>query len=151
MQPKPLPKNAHHPVLSLLAFLLVFSVFLSSCADTRKISYFEGVTDNSIKYKDLPPEPVIQTNDILSIQVTSLNPEASAMFNAPNQMNAAVVGTATYTNTGGYLVNSSGNIQFPVLGTIRAEGLTKAQLTQNIYQQLTEKIRSSRSATSISR
>ncbi|HEU0064349.1 MAG TPA: polysaccharide biosynthesis/export family protein [Flavisolibacter sp.] len=86
-------------------------------------------------------EPVIQKNDLLSISVSSINLEATQVFNVPN--NNAVVGTnSSIINTGyanqavGYLVNQNGYIQFPVLGEIRAVGLTKKGLTEKISKAL---------------
>jgi polysaccharide export outer membrane protein len=79
---------------------------------------------------------VIQKNDILAITVSSLNPEATAIFNAPN---APAGGPGAAAEATGYLVNSEGNIQFPIIGNIKAEGLTKSQLKDNITRTLVSK------------
>lgn len=86
-------------------------------------------------------DPPIQTSDLLSITVSSLNPQASAIFNAPNEStpNANMATQSGNTLTVGYLVNDSGYIQFPFLGPIRAEGISKSQLTINIVKLLTDK------------
>ena len=47
--------------------------------------------------------------------------------------------TSQYGLTVGYLVNDSGYIQFPFLGPIKAEGLTKAQLNKELVRLLTER------------
>jgi len=81
-------------------------------------------------------EPVIQTNDLLNISVTSLNPEATMVFNTPNiTMPVSSTSSGTTFSAGygtpqlmGYLVNSDGTIKFPVLGPVKAAGLTKRQL-----------------------
>ena len=39
----------------------------------------------------------------------------------------------------GYLVNNDGNIQFPILGTLKAEGLTKEQLKASITKKLVDR------------
>jgi polysaccharide export outer membrane protein len=96
-------------------------------------------------------ESVIQKNDLLNITVSSLNPEASLVFNLPNQA-AAVSSLSVATNPNGmsgssgnlqqpmgYLVSTDGTIKFPVLGAIQAAGLTKKQLEQSITNSLTEK------------
>ena len=85
-------------------------------------------------------EPVIQKNDLLSISITSPNPEATQVFNTPN-----ILATQTsnvgggQTQASGYLVNQEGFIEMPFLGTIKAAGLTKKALKEQIGQQLVHK------------
>jgi polysaccharide export outer membrane protein len=114
---------------------------IASCVNTKKAVYFSNISEGTAMSTGTVPVPVIQNNDILSINVTSLNPEATAIFNTPNL-------PSTYTANGsggnivqsvGYLVKPDGNIQFPILGEIKATGLTKEQLENNIKQQLVNK------------
>jgi polysaccharide export outer membrane protein len=122
-----------------LYFLLPF--FLASCSGTKRIAYFNKIGDTQIKTANYNIEPVIQPNDLLSIVVTSANPEASSVFNAPNEATittgSPASGTATMTT--GYLVNVNGDIQFPVLGTIHAAGQNKSQLNSLLIQKINEK------------
>jgi polysaccharide biosynthesis/export protein len=106
---------------------------MSSCGSTKKVIYFPEVKDGTIQSTTPFPESVIQKNDILSIVVSSLSPAADAPFNTPN----APAGGAT-AGIAGYLVNSEGNIQFPILGNIKAEGLTKNQLKDKITKALVD-------------
>jgi polysaccharide export outer membrane protein len=80
-------------------------------------------------------QQIITANDILSISVSSLNPEASAMFNA-----STVTTTEGPNRTStGYLVEQDGSIQFPILGKIQVAGLTKAELTEFLRKTLVDK------------
>lgn len=99
--------------------------------------YFPGVKDGPIQTGFQFPESVIQKNDILSINVSSLNPEATAVFNTPNSTGGTAAGGAA--TAVGYLVGSEGTIQFPILGNIKAEGLTKNQLKDTIANTLVRK------------
>jgi polysaccharide export outer membrane protein len=45
----------------------------------------DEITDSNIKSPYKSSESKIQTSDLLSINVSSLNPQASAIFNAPNE------------------------------------------------------------------
>ncbi|MBL7738952.1 MAG: polysaccharide biosynthesis/export family protein [Chitinophagaceae bacterium] len=108
----------------------LLTCIVTSCTNPKKIVYFPGVQDGAIPSNSPFPESLIQKNDILSISVSSLNPEATAIFNSPNTS-----GTGTSV---GYLVNSEGSIQFPVIGNIKAEGLTKNQLKDNIAKSLVD-------------
>ena len=71
-----------NPFLLVLCYLCILSV---SCVNTKKIVYFNNVQDTTLKSTDVNIESVIQKNDLLNISVSSLNPEASLVFNLPNQ------------------------------------------------------------------
>lgn len=118
-------------------FALIILPFFLSCSNTRKLVYFNDVGNNSFSGVSKSNDMLIAPNDILSITISSLNPEASAIFN-PNKESAIKTTTVTGSNTerGGYLVDPEGNIQLPVLGKIKTAGLNKAQLKDNITKML---------------
>ncbi len=114
----------------------------ASCVNTKNLNYFRDIQDVTIKSQGPIPEPVIQVNDLLSIIVSSSNPEASAVFNAPNESNAVTSQAATSganTLTIGYMVNQNGDIQFPILGQIHVAGMNKHQLSTDLMRQLKDK------------
>jgi polysaccharide export outer membrane protein len=121
---------------------------LPSCINTRKTVYFNNIQDTTLAQPAFDFEPIIQRSDLLSITVSSLNPEASVIFNTPNLVTA--VSSTTTGTTGmpggvgapqftGYLVDQDGIIKFPVLGDINAAGLTKEKLEAKIAGSLAEK------------
>jgi polysaccharide biosynthesis/export protein len=121
-------------LLNSFIFLGVISIIFTSCIWQRKTiqeNYLQNVNDTTGKTLIKVPEPVIQKNDILSIQIfsASIIPEADAPYNLPS-------GQAASPEAGGFLVDASGNIQYPRIGTIKAEGLTKTQLADLIKQRL---------------
>jgi len=125
----------------LLFISLVCLLFCASCTTTNKVAYFQNAQDTAYK-KMLPVVEVpLQKNDFISISISSLNAEASAIFNPI--ANAGGEKTATATTKGdqyvGYLINPDGNIQLPILGTIQAAGLTKKQLKEKITNLLVTK------------
>lgn len=116
--------------ISKLFFSVVISgLIFCSCVSSREAVYFNNVPDQSLNINP-DEEQKIVPNDILSITVTSLNPEASLIFNnsSPN------ISTAT-----GYLVDQDGYIQFPVLGKLKVADFTKKQLTDNLRTSLIDK------------
>lgn len=116
----------------ILLYILM-AVFFISCNTTKKVVYFENVKDTTFYSGDNENQSVIQPNDILSISISSLNAEASAIFNPTNNSNIrSTTVTGSNTEAGGYLVNADGTLQLPVLGNIKAGGLTKKQLKENI-------------------
>lgn len=107
--------------------LFLFAACNSSKKVSRDFTYFQRGLDSlgTVSYK----EALIQSNDLLSVQVYSgtLSQEQATLFNLPN--------------TEGYLVDINGNISMPVVGRIKASGLTRAQLAQRIEDQLTPYIK----------
>lgn len=112
---------------------IVTAFFTIGCANTRKAIYFNGLNDASISSNTPIPESIIQKNDLLSITVSSLNPDATAIFNTPNVSGLTSFGSNVMT---GYLVSTDGTIQFPILGNIKAAGLTKEQLKESLNKKL---------------
>lgn len=121
-------------VFNLLCFVIIF---FASCTVQRKTTAI-----NYLEHADTTGKPVvaiqplsIQKGDLLSIKVFSkangLNPNADAPFNLQEQ--GAAGGTATAT---GFQVDENGNIQYPQLGTLHIEGLTKEQLADMIKSKL---------------
>lgn len=115
-----------------MLLLLIWS--LASCVNTKKATYFNDLKNTTITTKTPVPETVIQKNDLLNITVSSLDAGASAVFNAPNILPV----TTTNNTLLGYLVGNDGTIQFPILGAIKAEGLTKDQLKETIQKKLVD-------------
>src|SRR5205085_12279056 len=118
-----------------ILFLVVTSIVLYSCVDTKSATYFNGLKNKEILYQAESLEPVIQKNDLLSIVVSSLNAEATAPFNLyAVSSSPGGVNSGTVTQAAGFLVDQEGNIQFPMLGTIKAAGITKKQLKETIVR-----------------
>jgi polysaccharide biosynthesis/export protein len=113
---------------------------LSSCVNTKKAIYFKDQTDGTIRASASIPQTIIEPNDILGIQVSSLNQDASSAFNVVNREDAAATTlTGTRNEAGGYLVSKSGDIAFPILGNIHVAGLNKDQLTDSLTHLLNDR------------
>lgn len=119
----------------LIQVIFLF-LMLTSCANTQKAVYFNGQGDATLPSTVVIPQTVIATNDLLSITVSSLDPKASAVFNSSNVSSDVGGGPVQVT---GYLVDADGNIQFPLLGSIKAAGLNEAQLKAVITKSLLDK------------
>ncbi len=123
---------------TIFLFGLIFT--FSSCVNTKYATYFNDATDTTILNSIVNKEPLIQRKDILSISISSLNTEASFVFNTTNTFvisNTSASGSNTQSS--GYLVDENGFIQLPILGNIKAENFTKAQLKENITNLIIEK------------
>jgi polysaccharide biosynthesis/export protein len=123
---------------SLKCYIILVILLASvSCTNTKKAVYFSDQKSGSFESPSIP-KLVIQNNDLLSISVSSLNPEASAVFNQPNNA-AANNNSTTTTSATGYLVDGQGNIQFPFLGSVKAAGLSKDELKDQLIKALVDK------------
>lgn len=117
-----------------LVFALAIPVCLASCGTQKKMPayYLDKLSDTTKKSEVKIPELKIQKNDILSIQVYS----ASTIAGTDELYNLPAVGGANGA-VPGFLVDLRGNIDYPRLGTIHAEGLTKQELVEEIKKRLT--------------
>ncbi len=120
--------------------LLTIIISATSCGDARKLTYFNTQGDEQIASNVQIPQTTIQANDILGISVSSLSPEASAPFNAPNFSYAnATTATGGTLQATGFLVDVNGNIQFPILGNVKVQGLTANQLRTKLTDTLSSR------------
>src|SRR4051812_8720614 len=108
---------------------------LSSCVSTKNSVYFRDLPDTVIAPVAGNFEPVIQKNDILQITVSSMNVEDAVIYNTPSMANIGGASTSG-PQAVGFLVNEQGFIQYPVLGQVKADGLTKSELTRYLHDQL---------------
>ena len=118
----------------LIIVLLAWSI--AGCVSTKKAIYFNDLNSTIITSNTPVPETIIRKNDLLNITVSSLDVKATEIFNAPNLVPA--VNTGSSSEILGYLVGSDGTVQFPILGNIKAEGLTKDQLKVIIQKKLAD-------------
>nr|WP_240348100.1 polysaccharide biosynthesis/export family protein [Longitalea arenae] len=120
-----------------LWMVLLAGVLCASCTNTKKVVYFNGISDTEISNAIDNLEPVIQKNDLLSITVSSPNATASQPFNTAVTVSTQAIGY-TSTQATGYLVDQDGFIDMPMLGRIKAAGLTKKGLKESITKVITD-------------
>lgn len=116
-------------------------MLLASCGSktSRNINYLqEAQKDTTVTM--LPEEGIlVQPKDMISIVVSSRNPELSAMFNLTNvsyQAGAETSTTGSYNRILGYSVDNNGNIDFPIVGKINVSGLTRWQVADKVKEEL---------------
>jgi len=128
--------------MKYLAYLSILLLF--SCSQ-RNLVYFSDIntdTDFSVPVGQIT-EPTIQENDLLSITVSSLNPESNLLFNVgvlvPSGDRANTV-VANPINEN-YLVDKQGYINYPVIGKIQLKGLNKQQATEKMTQLVSDYVK----------
>lgn len=127
-------------LLTGLAALLL----LASCNTNEKLVYLQDAGQplpSTANGTMAPvPDPVIKVGDLLTITVNSATPEAAMPFNLPlvptQGANNYNVSRNTVSNYSGglqnYIVGTDGAIVFPVVGELKAEGLTKSELAAKL-------------------
>lgn len=125
-------------IAAFFTFLIALVLF-TSCASREKLVYLQNNVESS---ENTNYEPVLQPNDVLSIIVTSENPEVAAPYNLKNIaiQNATEVIPA---NEGiqAYIIDKNGVIQFPMLGDIKLGGLTKSEAIITLKEALKEHVK----------
>ncbi|MGJ8549464.1 polysaccharide biosynthesis/export family protein [Winogradskyella wichelsiae] len=120
-------------IISILTIALA-----TSCGSRKDFIYFQ---DEPLEEGQLSSEPIELTykpDDILTINVSALDPDTVRPFNLPVVSN----NTLDITSAQGglqqqsYLIDYNGNIEFPVLGTLKIEGLTRTELTALLTERI---------------
>lgn len=136
----------------ILKRLVYFSIilFLSCNCATRDLVYFSDLESGASFQTQVlaAASPKIQKDDLLNISVSSLSPESNLLFNM-GFLNTGATDGGTMRNTDvgsrlgveGYLVDDNGEINFPVIGKIEVEGLTKMECIAKITGMVEEYVK----------
>ncbi len=120
--------------LSLLGLIL-----LGSCAPTN-IAYFQDLDPGvSVTQITNAVDITMSPGDKISIIVNSKDPLLADLFNLPivsRQIGQKTVLTSYTQGISGYTVDHDGNIEFPVLGSIHIEGMTRKEVEEFIKNEL---------------
>jgi polysaccharide export outer membrane protein len=109
-------------------FFVLTIIVLSSCVSKKDILYFQNDEIDQMKVSN-SYRTIIKPDDLLLITITALDIEAVRPFNL------AAVTYATSSNSAigvaqqqTYLVDTNGEIDFPVLGKLKIGGLTRNEV-----------------------
>ncbi|WP_421940325.1 polysaccharide biosynthesis/export family protein [Pedobacter sp.] len=117
----------------IIYLLIVMSCLLISCSAYKQVPYFQDAELNSVLPIQNYSPLTVQKNDILGINITSLNPEASAIFNNNlTRTNGSNFDVSPINPVLGYLVDQKGNITLPLLGETNVAGMTTSEVQQKI-------------------
>ncbi len=132
-------------IISMAAVAVTIAMTVAGCGTPRNIAYMQDAR-NEAEYMTVQPAPIrLKPMDQISVVVNSLDPQVTAMFNLPYIAHrlgetTSLTGGLSSQNQGisGYTVDSRGFIDFPVLGPVRVEGMTRAEAAAHIKQLLVE-------------
>ena len=128
--------------LKILFSVLFFITLFSSCATREEIVYFQGIEEISGTSAPEMQEVEIEVNDVLRIDVSSLNDELIKPFEMDYGIqNSSGGGSQNNAALQGYLVDVDGSIKFPVLGEIQVLNKTKSELEKYLTRELRDYVK----------
>lgn len=122
--------------------LFLVSVLLCSCASIKEFSYFQDTADgdaNAIQNTDT--QITIKPGDRITVLVSSKNIELAMPFNLVtinnvngriNNNSSSSINSNVYSQY--YTVSMDGEINMPILGKVKVEGLTRSQIEDRISE-----------------
>lgn len=128
--------------MNRLFLIICLIACLTACKTPEKINYIQDVEPGVTQPIESRQSIIIQPKDMLSIIVSTKDPELAAIFNLSVQANRAgvpIFSSAYNQYLSGYVVDNNGDIDFPILGKIHAAGLSRWALQERIIQKLTER------------
>ena len=123
-------------------FLLLIPILISSCVSKKDVLYFQDIEKSIADQETMAYTTVIRPDDLLTITVSALDPNAVIPFNPPLISTPRLDGTISGTQQmQTYLVDKNGHIQFPVVGTIALGGVTREKAMTILKKHISEYIK----------
>lgn len=115
----------------------VVLIAFTGCTAYKQVPYWQNIDTVDLSQSKGHYEVHIMPKDLLTITVSTSDPKAAQPFNLSV---SNTTGTAGNLSTGSslltYLVDNSGNIDFPIIGKIHVQGLTKSECQDLIREKV---------------
>ena len=119
------------------------ALLLAACTTPKDITYFPEAKDGETITLTNARGIVLKPTDKLSIIVNTKSVELNNALNMP--VTSHIIGyqeqqaLSQSRGTSGYTIDPDGNIDFPLIGKVKAAGLTRSELAAHLKQTLEEK------------
>jgi polysaccharide biosynthesis/export protein len=133
------PKMKSLPLHSKnLLILILFSILISSCTTQKKLTYLQNIDSpgSPAYYPYSRPEYRLQKQDILYVNIVTLNEEINAML-SPSGGSGTQQMTQMQSGGGylmGYTIRDSGFISLPLIGNVYVLEKTMEEVTKLIEE-----------------
>jgi len=118
--------------------MIVLAAIITSCASPKEIMYLQDLDEVQLQEITTRYEARIKKDDMLSIVVTGPDKQVIMPYNL-------TLFETSYGNSESitlpYLVDSEGNIDFPILGTLHVEGMTRGQLASLLTEEISKDVK----------
>ena len=121
---------------SLIQRILGLSIFIflfASCASKKDVVYFQDTSDYETLVSDNSHTNKFKIDDVLSIHVSTLDPQVSLPFNLYKGAEEGGI-RAEQVN---YIIDKNGEIDFPVIGAVKIAGLSPEETKTLLKEKLT--------------
>ncbi|PCE62619.1 polysaccharide biosynthesis/export family protein [Sediminicola luteus] len=112
--------------------LVIFTLLLIGCASKEEVVYFQDAKDYETLVNDTQYDYKFKIDDVLSIHISTLDPQASVPFNL---FRGAQEGDIRPEQVD-YIIDKEGNIDFPVLGSLKMVGLSPSEAKELLRNRL---------------
>ncbi len=119
---------------------LAGAVLLVCCSSPKDVLYFQDIDKATLGELSNAYQAVIKKDDNLTIVVTGPDKSVVTPYNLTLSENLGSYGNPE-RSTLGYLVDSNGDIRFPILGTIHVEGMTRNELCEYLTRQISKDVK----------
>lgn len=116
------------------AIVSLCALFFVSCATRKEVVYFQDAANFETLVNDNTDSYRFKVDDVVSIHISTLDPEASLPFNL---FKGAEEGGFRPEQVD-YIVDKEGNIDFPVLGSVKIDGLSPADVKSLLKEKLAD-------------
>lgn len=117
-----------------LSLLFALMLYISSCVPTSQLSYFNDIETIGKPMVNPKTQKTILPFDRLYIRIMSTDIQTRQIFDTPEEVRYATSGSSLL----GYLVDESGNIDFPFAGKVNVASLTLTDAGKKIQSALNE-------------
>ena len=116
------------------ASILICIIFVAACAPRQDVVYFQDAKQFETLVEEGAFNTKFKVDDLLSIHISTLDPEASTPFNLFRGAEEGGI-RAEQVN---YLVDKNGEIDFPVIGKVKIVGLSPSETRQLLRERLSD-------------
>lgn len=114
--------------------LFAFMLFLGGCNSMKQVPYFQNIDTLNLSASKGLYDARIMPKDLLEIIVSTTDPAAATPFVMSQPYGNGTGSSGDQRSLREYLVDNSGNINFPVVGKIHVQGLTKSECQDRIRE-----------------
>tara|TARA_R110000765_G_scaffold168384_3_gene273389 strand:- start:2377 stop:3159 length:783 start_codon:yes stop_codon:yes gene_type:complete len=119
---------------SKFSLLIFLGILVASCGSKKDVVYFQDASDYETIVSDNTHTNTFKVDDVIGINVSTLDPIASIPFNLMST--ARGESSLNQPQQLDYIVDKNGDIDFPVLGTVKVLGLTPEETKEVLKEKL---------------
>lgn len=131
-----------------ILFAIMALIVLGSCASSKKVTNFQDINYALQQIEAVKYDTKIKCDDELSILVSCADMSLAQQYNLNVTTGYSGASTSDYTSQIGtktsdanYRVDDNGKINFPVLGEIKVEGMTRMELVDYLTTEIKKDIK----------